>query len=272
MSLPPNTTPAPTTPLVPGMSPAVQPPARDGSVDTSEAFTLAKLRLEIRDLSHPGSAIFLRAIDTTDVLTTAVRNVLRWLYASPSCPSTTVPPTRSVTLILRDMDGVAYTMGSDLDNDHKEIHFSTRYIAGIAEARRTDEITGILTHELVHCFQYNGHRNCPGGLIEGIADWVRLRCHLSPPHWKREAGDGWDAGYQATAYFLDYLEGRFGDGTVRHLNENLRTHRYEQKQTWEAVVGRAVEDLWSEYSDSLKDKETVVVSKEDVPKDGGGNK
>ena len=234
------------------MSPAIQSPAPD---PRDEDFTLPKLRLEIRDLSHPGSSIFLSAVHASGVLASAVRNVLRCLYLSPSCPATTLPPTRSVTLILRDMDGVAYTTGSDLDDDHKEIHFSTRYIAGITpDARRTDEITGVLTHELVHCFQYNGRGHCPGGLIEGIADWVRLRCHLAPPHWKREAGDKWDAGYQTTAYFLDYLEGRFGDGTVPRLNETLRTDRYGEKVTWDAVVGRTVEDLWSEYTASLKDE------------------
>lgn len=46
---------------------------------------------------------------------------------------------RSVTLVLREMDGVAYTTGSDLDNDHKEIHFNTSYIAGVPEDRRRKE-------------------------------------------------------------------------------------------------------------------------------------
>lgn len=80
---------------------------------------------------------------------------------------------------------------TDLDNDHKEIHFSLNYINSINPASRlTHEITGVLTHELVHCYQWDAHGTCPGGLIEGIADWVRLNCDLSPPHWKRETGGG----------------------------------------------------------------------------------
>lgn len=269
MPLPPNTTPVPTSPLVPGMSPAIQqqPPP---SETKEETFKTPKLRLEIRDLSHPGSSSFLRAVHASDVLTSAVQNVLRWLYSSPSCPTTTVPPTRSVTVILRDMPGVAYTTGSDLDNDHKEIHFSIRYIANInPSSRATDEITGVLTHELVHCYQHNGFGTCPGGLIEGVADWVRLNCDLSPPHWKREADGKWDAGYQRTAYFLEYLEGRFGKGTVRRLNEKLRIQRYEEKPFWTELVGRPVEQLWKDYGDKLKDDETVVVNKEDVSGDEG---
>jgi len=38
------------------------------------------------------------------------------------------------------MEGVAYTTGSELDPDHKEIHFSLDYIAKISEERATNEI------------------------------------------------------------------------------------------------------------------------------------
>lgn len=273
---PPGVTPNPAASLlVQAMSPAVNLPTRSkDSASSSEdqealagkdlGFKLPKLRLEIRDLSHPGAKRFLDAVNTSDCTANAVRNVLRLLYSSPSCPTTTVPPTRSITFILRDIGGVAYTKGSDLDNDHKEIHFSLGYISRLSEDRITDEITGVLTHEIVHCYQYNGFGACPGGLIEGIADWVRLHCHLSPPHWKREADGKWDGGYQHTAYFLEYLEVRFGKGTVQRINEKLRIQRYQEKGFWTELLGRPVEQLWGDYCDKLKDDETVLVNKEDV--------
>jgi hypothetical protein len=49
------------------------------------------------------------------------------------------------------MDGVAYTTGTELDSDHKEIHFSADYIDGIDISRKANEILGVLTHEMVHC-------------------------------------------------------------------------------------------------------------------------
>ena len=161
-----------------------------------------------------------------------------------------------MTLILRDMGGVAYTTGSDLDGDHKEIHFSLSYVAGIAPAtpeRQAQEITGVVVHELVHCFQHNGRGSGPGGLIEGVADFVRLQCDLAPPHWRRDddSATRWDAGYQHTAYFLDYLERRFGAGTVRRLNEKLRTDRYEEGPFWTELLGRPVSQLWQDYRDQL---------------------
>jgi len=54
------------------------------------------------------------------------------------------------------------------------------------QARARREINGVLVHELVHALQYSGKDSCPGGLIEGIADWVRLQAGLAPPHWKEK--------------------------------------------------------------------------------------
>lgn len=159
----------------------------------------------------------------------------------PARPHYTPPPTRSVTLILEDMPGVAYTKGTELDDDHKEIHLSMGYVKGIRRAPAGPtttiggpgnhggdiagayEIEGVLVHELVHCFQYNGRGKCPGGLVEGVADWVRLEARLGAPHWRRgTVPDRWDQGYERTAYFLAWLEGKFGKGTVRRMNEALR--------------------------------------------------
>ena len=82
-----------------------------------------------------------------------------------------------ILLVLRPMEGVAYTFGSEI---YKEIHFSLDYIAG-AKARATDEIKGVLTHEMVHCFQHTGKGVAfPGGLGEGIAgalSFPQSSCH-----------------------------------------------------------------------------------------------
>ncbi|KAI9645380.1 hypothetical protein NHQ30_006118 [Ciborinia camelliae] len=250
--------------------PASKPTQDDRSIESTN-FSLPKLRLEIRDLNHAGSQTFLTAVIASEALQTAVQSVLTLLYESPHCPTTTIPTTRSVTLILRSMEGVAYTTGSELDDDHKEIHFSLDYINGIASERKRHEIMGVLTHEMVHCYQYNAFQTCPGGLIEGIADWVRLNADLSPPHWKKESGGNWDAGYQHTGYFLEYLEQRFGKGTIRRLNEKLRIERYEEKRYWTELCGRPVKQLWKDYSEYLEaerrkaeDEECVIIEKEDA--------
>lgn len=107
--------------------------------------------------------------------------------------------------------------------------------------------------QVVHCFQHDARGTAPIGLIEGVADFVRLRAGLAPPHWKRgERGGGrWDAGYEKTGFFLDWLESTKGKGTVKRLNMALAEKKYHEKEFWKCVVGEYVEDLWERYSNSL---------------------
>lgn len=222
-------------------------------------FPLPKLRLEVRDLNHRGADTFLSSVHAGRGLALSVQNVLGLLYEHPGSRTTTPPPTRSVTLILRPMDGIAYTTGTELDSDHKEIHISLDYILGIDASRSAREILGVLTHEMVHCFQYNAFGTCPGGLIEGVADWVRLRAGLGPPHWQRGSGDKWDAGYEHTAFFLEYLDSRFGDHLVRKLNEKLRIEKYDEKRFWTELCGRPIEQLWDDYQKKVvEDKKKIA--------------
>lgn len=226
-------------------------------------------------------SIFFTSHNPSAALSSALATVLSTLY-HPTRTNAHIPPTRSVTLILRPMDGVAYTTGSDLDRDHKEIHFSLAYIARIPAALREAEIMGVLVHEMVHCWQWAGLGTAPGGLIEGVADFVRLKAGLSPPHWKKEAGGDWDAGYQHTGYFLEWVEGRFGEGSVQRVNARLRGKEYVEGEFWEGLFGKGVEELWAEYGRSLKnggeetggvtDEELVLVEREEEVKGDGGEK
>jgi hypothetical protein len=85
---------------------------------------------------------------------------------------------RSVTIVLENMGGVAFTKGNELDDDHKEIHISTSYIEH-CHSRAREELLGVLVHEMVHCFQFNGKGTCPGGLIEGIAGTKPVNLYAS---------------------------------------------------------------------------------------------
>lgn len=162
-----------------------------------------------------------------------------------------------MTLILRSLDGVAYTTGSELDEEHKEIHLSVEYIDKIDSKRKKCEIEGVVMHELVHCFQYNGLGTAPSGLIEGIADFVRLKAGLAPPHWEsvNKKEGSWDAGYERTAFFLVYLETIYGHNTLRRVNEKLRVEKYEEKKFWRDLFDVPVEKLWEGYKASLENEE-----------------
>ncbi|KAK4544518.1 hypothetical protein LTR36_004090 [Oleoguttula mirabilis] len=212
-------------------------------------FPTPKLRVHLDDISHEGSSVFLSNIKGNEDLETQVQNVLNLLYT----PDSVRPGTRSVTFVLRQYPGLAYTTGTDLDDDHKEIHINLAYLTRVKEPRH--EILGVICHELVHCFQWNAEGTCNGGLIEGIADWVRLNAGLSATHWKQEAEGEWDGGYQHTGYFLEFLEQRFGKGTVRKINDGLREGKYDEKKLFSGCCGgKEVEELWKEYGHELKNK------------------
>jgi hypothetical protein len=155
-----------------------------------DGWCIPQLNVHLHDLSSAGCRRFLTACggDVETLLTDAVVAVCKRLYETPEQQ----PKSQScISLHMRPMPGVAYTAGGD---GEKQIHFSTEYIAGVKEERVREEVLGVIRHEMVHVWQHNGKGCCPGGLIEGVADWCRLRDGFVPPHWRR-GGGAWDDGY-----------------------------------------------------------------------------
>jgi hypothetical protein len=242
-----------------------------------------KLRLHLQDARHAATASFFRFIpDLQAVLDSGLAAIVEQLYTPPSSSgkmptsfTPEIPATRSVTVILQDFSGVAYTNGTDIDDDHKEIHFSLSYINHVCNnnADPLSELKGVLTHELVHCYQHTTPPNSkdvpgpPGGLIEGIADFVRLKAGFVPPHWQKPTSakdrpSKWDEGYQHTAFFLAWLEDeRIGHGAVGLLNDRLlrlgylgeakEETRQHESSFWKGLFGVEVSQLWEEYGKYL---------------------
>ncbi|KZT08554.1 plant basic secretory protein [Laetiporus sulphureus 93-53] len=204
---------------------------------------MPNLDLRVEDVSHPGSRLFLENVSPADALRDAVATVNNWLYTLQDAPTN----VQNVLLVLRPMPGVAYSTGS---HTHKEIHLSAGHVQNNA-TRVRDEIRGVLTHEMVHCYQYNAKGTCPSGLIEGIADWVRLHAGLAPPHWKEGRGTKWDAGYESTAYFLEWIEQQSGRGTVRNLNLGMKDVPYKES-IFKDLTGSSVDELWRLYKLDLE--------------------
>ncbi|KAK7308193.1 hypothetical protein VNO77_41793 [Canavalia gladiata] len=144
---------------------------------------------------------------------------------------------QKVSLIVEEMDGVAYATNN-------EIHLSARYV-GSYSGNVKKEITGVLFHEMTHIWQWNGNGQTPGGLIEGIADFVRLKAGYAPSHWvKQGQGQRWDQGYDVTAYFLDYCN-TLKSGFVAQLNKKMRDGY--SSQYFVQLLGKNVDQLWNDY-------------------------
>lgn len=163
------------------------------------------------------------------------------------------------------MDGVAYTTGTDLDSSHKEIHLNIGYVESVMNSNSSKpdgdslfayELRGVVTHEMVHAFQHDAKGSCPGGLVEGIADYVRLRSGLGAKHWdpwpadKKSRGEKWDEGYQKTAWFLVWVEGEVGRNCIGSLNFEMRRRGWNDGEVWKDIMGEDVKDMWKRYENS----------------------
>ncbi|KAM7474720.1 hypothetical protein LguiB_021963 [Lonicera macranthoides] len=142
-----------------------------------------------------------------------------------------------VTLIIENLSGISYTVSG-------EIHVSANYIQDYSgDVKR--EITGVLYHEMTHIWQWDGNGQAPEGLIEGIADYVRLKAGYVPSHWVGPGkGDSWYEGYDVTARFLDYCNSQ-RNGFVTELNKKMRNGYNDN--FFVVLTGKTVEQLWREY-------------------------
>ncbi|KAI1094852.1 peptidase of plants and bacteria-domain-containing protein [Rostrohypoxylon terebratum] len=192
MAAPAETTPVPPSTLAPGMTPRTDEPKlvkptalpirlkqdKSGSEEArheekqQKSVEIPRLRLHIEDLSHPGSAAFLSSVQAPAVLESGIRSIHKFLYGIPSSPSPSSPPfpthppkPRSITLFLRPKQGhIARTSTSDLDSEHKEINIVLSDYSSLSSwplPERAREISGVLVHELVHFYQYDGNGSAP---------------------------------------------------------------------------------------------------------------
>ncbi|XP_052196085.1 uncharacterized protein LOC127803696 [Diospyros lotus] len=166
-----------------------------------------------------------------------------WRIFQQSSPAERKSPLpQRVTLFVDDMDGVAYSVNN-------EIHLSAKYIGGYSGNVKR-EVTGVLYHEMTHIWQWDGKGQAPGGLVEGIADFVRLKAGYAPSHWvKAGQGDRWDQGYDVTAQFLAYCDG-LRSGFVAKLNKKMKSG-YSASYFVE-LLGKTVDQLWSDYKAKYK--------------------
>lgn len=197
--------------------------------------------------STPGGERFEQTVGNAkalDMLASASAFINRVLYDGSSIPRKVV--SKLIFSVDQDTQGfVAYTVGGEKNESF--IHLSDKYVGGYNESPDVArEIEGIIYHESTHVWQWNGQGTAPGGLIEGIADYIRLIAGLAPPHWvKAGAGERWDQGYDITAYFLQYCES-LKPGFVRDVNARLALGTWNLN-FFQNLLGKSVDQLWADY-------------------------
>jgi hypothetical protein len=190
----------------------------------------------IVDNSDPdgAGASFAKAVpDPNALLLATTRQLCEILYRAPGEPRA----PRTITLRIYDFDGVANAGG-------ERINLSTRHLANYQGAALLNELRGVLMHEATHLYQYN---DAPGGLIEGVADYVRIEAGLHSLN-RRQRGGKWDDGYTTTGFFISWLDERYADFGYR-LNLALTRMDSEPWSTdvFQDLTGKSLDTLWTEY-------------------------
>ncbi|KAF5188376.1 Basic secretory protease [Thalictrum thalictroides] len=137
------------------------------------------------------------------------------------------------------------TMEWIADTENAKIRLNSDYVGNYSGDVRF-EVTGIIYHETTHVWQWNrNNHDAPDRLIEGIADYIRLKAGLAPPHWvKKGSGKKWDEGYTVTAYFLDYCD-ELKSGFVAFLNCLMKDNY--SGEYFVQLLGKTMDELWMDY-------------------------
>jgi hypothetical protein len=171
------------------------------------------------------------------------------LYRSPD----EIPSRRrhtTVNLTIKDHWALASAGGNSIDFDVKHIE---RYND---EERALLEFRGVLVHETVHLYQ-----NFDGGIgiIEGVADFVRIRVGLYEPG-RRRSGGSWNAGYTTSGFFYSWLAGPsiyHSDGRIPNDPDigwaiNQQAGEGWSTSVFEERLGESVDTLWNEYQRAIQ--------------------
>nr|XP_043626086.1 uncharacterized protein LOC122597574 [Erigeron canadensis] len=125
-----------------------------------------------------------------------------------------------------------------------KINVSSNYL-DIVQGDLKWDFTSVMYHEMTHVLQWDAEGKTPVNLVEGIADFTRIKANYMPPSFAKPGdGDKWDQGYAFTARFLEYCDGLF-PGFVAKLNNKMR--KTYDVSYFKELSGKPVEQLWKEY-------------------------
>lgn len=248
----PPTPPPQSPPTPPPQSPDQKPPCPtcpdepQPPQQPSGSITL-KLSLEHVDPmpTHPGAILFNEVIpNPIQTFSESIKKVVGILYDSTS--EFFPDDVNRIKVTINEEAGVAHVIGHNM-------WISVNHIQNSYNGDKNKlkyEIEGVLAHEFTHIWQYSRQKDnlnsiaAPGGLIEGIADFVRLKAGYGASHWRKKF-ERWDAGYDSTAFFLEYIENSHPE-FVSKLNQSIAKNGWEEK-SFSDITGKSLSVWWNEY-------------------------
>eukprot|EP01018_Ginkgo_biloba_P009769 Gb_07768 [translate_table: standard] len=179
------------------------------------------------------------------VLTKASEFVQKLLYSNMQNPRKIV---KKVILCIDD-----YSSVNAVSERNVIIHVSHKYIGEFfGDVER--EIRGLVYREMGRVWLWDGGAGAPRGLVEGMAEYVRLSAGLSSASdlWDNTLDnnieDRWDAGGMITALYLQFCES-LQRGFVADLNAKMKMGWNDG--LFEVLLGETPAQVWDTYKSSL---------------------
>jgi hypothetical protein len=230
--------------------------AGDDPVDPVDPALDAKctpgLTLNLEDTDEGRRQLFLDAAggDPEAFLQGIGKQVCHILYKEAS----EVRNATHLELIIRYAPGeVAWKSGDGADIT---VMISTDHLQNVANDGDdvSREVKGILFHEMTHMYQHDdsdGH-GADGGLIEGIADFVRIKAGYAPRGAQPSGSGNWNDGYTRTAFFLLYVDSQYEDfAHDLNLSMDSMDGKTWTPEAFEDITGKSADTLWQEYRAQL---------------------
>jgi hypothetical protein len=229
--------------------------ASEAGTDAGDPLLDAKctptFTLQLED-TGPKGQIFTDAILEPEAFVQDVgRTVCRILYRKPE----EVRDANHLTLIIRDDPDYPGWKSGDVGDI--TVMISTGHLADVQAKGGdvTQEIRGILLHEMTHMYQNDdkalgeGTYAQLGNVIEGIADFVRIRAGYPPAGAVPSKSGAWDdAGYWKPAFFLLWIDHQYADFLYRlNLSMTAGDGVAWTPDSITDLTGKSVSDLWTGY-------------------------
>lgn len=177
--------------------------------------------------------------------------VAKFLYKTPE----EVPYFGKLTLKVETFEGVAWKAGKP---PHITVAINSNYLEDYATkgGNITDEVSGVLFHELTHAYQHSSGQELSS--IEGVADLVRYLAGYISLNF-RKAGGEYTTSYKTTGFFYDWIRAVYID-QCDFLYELNQTASPTNNGVWSLeeallkITGRTPQNLWDEYQIELVEK------------------
>lgn len=164
-------------------------------------------------------------------------------------PSDGYTAPQGFTITIQDMDGVAYTTGTN-------VFVSSSWCRN----EMNGQAIGSLVHESVHVVQQYHSGNVPSWLVEGMADYVRWFKYEPQSHgadivWMRHLGrhfsPEYDGSYRVSANFLNWVTEKYDPDIVTQVNAVARDGTYTD-EFWKQRTGKSLQELGAEWKSEIE--------------------